>query len=101
MRAWVQMEGHEAAIGVGLDPLRDQTIKGERLVERAGHQGLEDVCIEPLRGGTGLQIEGVEAVECALEAKAQASLLEGIRIGIGEVIEARGQGRLAVHGYGM
>ena len=85
-------------VGIGLDRLRDLPVEGEGLVEVPAHQGLEHIAVEPLGGGSGLDVEGIQAVEGALEADAQAPALGRVRVGIGQVVEVRWQDRLPVHG---
>ena len=63
MRARIEMEGHMLAVRVEVDELRDLPVKGEGLVLRAGHQGLEDIADQALRGRARLDVEWIKAVE--------------------------------------
>src|SRR5208283_4773872 len=79
---------------------RDQSVKRERLVERARHQGLEDVSVHPLRGGAGLQVKRIETIEGAEESDGEATAFHRGWLGIGQMIEGILEGRVAVHGDG-
>ncbi len=59
MRARIEMEGHMLAVRVEVDGARDLPVKREGLVLRAGHQCLEDVADQPLRGRARLDVERI------------------------------------------
>ena len=84
-----------------LDGLRHETIERERLVERARHQGLENIPVQALRGRTGLQVEGVQAVEGPLETDREAPALGCVRVGIGQVGKIGRERRFAMHGQAV
>ena len=86
---------------IRLDALRNQSVKREGLVERAHHEGLEHIGVEPLGGRARFQIERVETVECALKADGEPPALGRVRIGIGQMREIGRQSRLAMHGNAM
>ena len=76
MRARIEPEGRKSAIGVRLDGLRDQSVKRERFVERARHQGLEDIGVQPLRGRSGLQVERIETIESTEKSDGQTAAFQ-------------------------
>jgi len=87
MRLRIEPEGRKSAIGVCLDGLRDQSVKRERFVERARHQGLEDIGVQPLRGRSGLQVERIETIESTEKSDGQTAAFQRGGIGIGQMIE--------------
>ena len=93
----IEMKQNETARSIGFITFSNQPVKRERLVERAHHQGLKHIAIQPLCGGARLEIERVEAVKCALQAKLDFSALGRIGIGIGQGRHAC-KSRLPVHG---
>ena len=97
-RQGIEVEGREGTGVVGVHAFRDQAVEREGLVLRARHQGLEHHRVQPLGGRAGLEVEGVQAVEGAEQAQAQPPSLGRVRVGVGEVGEAVGQGGSAVHG---
>ena len=96
----IDVEGHVAALRIGLDRAGDQAVKRERLVIAARHQALDHVAADRRRGDS-FDDERIEAVECAEHALHQAAALGRGRIGIGQAGETRGQCRLAMHGDGV
>ena len=100
-RRGVEMEGREGARVIGVHPLGDQAVERERLVLRAGHQGLEHHGAEPLGRRTRLEVVGVQTVEGAEQAESQSAALRRIRIGVGEMREAGREGRCTMHGDGL
>ncbi len=100
LRGGVEVESDVAALGVGLDRTRDQPIKRKWLVIAASHQALDHVTADRRRRDA-LYDEGIEAVEGAEHALYQATALGCGGVGIGQVREALGQRRRAMHRNGV
>ena len=92
------MEGDLGARRVDFDGPGDKAIKGERLVQRARHQGLENIAGETLRRRASLEIERVQAVEGSRQTDVQASTLLRVRVRIGKMVEIGWKRRSPVHG---
>lgn len=98
--ARVDPEGDSATRVVGLHALRQQSVERERFVVAACQQTFDHVAADALCRQS-LDDEGVETVEGAEHTLDQPTALGGRRVGIANVIEALGQGGVAVHGDGM
>ncbi len=95
-RGRVDVEGHVAALRVGLDRAGDQAVERERLVVAARHQAFDHVAADRRRSDTS-DDEGIEAVEGAEHALHQAAALGRVRVGVGQAGEACRQRGLAMH----
>lgn len=99
----VQIELDPAAVGRRLHRLGEEPVERERLVIAPREQALEDEVAEQRvaqaarRGEAALQDERVQAVESADHAISDAAAFRSIRIGVGQVVEALRQRRLADH----
>ncbi len=100
----VEGELDPGAVGRRLHRLGDQAVEREGLVGAALQQRLEDQPAEhrigqaARRGEAALDDERIEAVEGADDAVGDLAALGRIRIGVGQVVEVRRQGRIADHG---
>ena len=100
LRRGIDLERDIGALGVGLDGPRQQAIERERLVIAARHQAFDHVAAH-LRQREALHDERIDAVEGAEDAVREPPALGRLWIGIADAVEARGLGRLAVHGDGV
>ena len=82
LRGGVEVEGHVAALGVGLDAARNQSVKRERLVIAARHQAFDHVAANG-RWSDPFYNERIEAVEGTEHALHQAAVLGRGGFGIG------------------
>ena len=97
---WIEVKRDIAALGIGLDATRNQSVKRKRLVMAARHQAFDDVAADG-GGSDPLHDERIETVEGAEHALHQAPAFGCIGVGIGETGEALGPRRCAVHGNGV
>src|SRR5947208_13788972 len=94
----VEVEGHVAALGVGLDAPRNQSVKREWLVIAARHQTFDHVAANG-RWSDPFHNEGIEAVEGAEHALHEAAALGCGGFRIRQVSKTLWPGRRTVHRY--
>ncbi|MND78604.1 hypothetical protein D3C80_703190 [compost metagenome] len=100
----VQVELNECALIVPFDRFRQQAVKREGFVARAGHQRFVNQVAESRipdaagRGADALQVEGIEAVIGADHAITNRTALLYLWVDVVEMAIVCGQVRRAVHG---